>query len=62
MVPILRVINQWSRRMNSRLIKGWKRGNKERWVLGRWSLQMRFKKSSLKGEKGKSLWWIFQES
>jgi hypothetical protein len=37
--------------MISRLIKGWKGGNKERWVLGRWSRQMSFKRSSSRVEK-----------
>jgi hypothetical protein len=34
--------------MSSRLIKGWKG---IRWVLGRWSHQMSFKKSSSKVER-----------
>jgi hypothetical protein len=55
MVPLLRVIPQWSRQMNSRLIKGWKRGNKERWVLGRWSHQMSLKKNSSKVERERPL-------
>jgi hypothetical protein len=31
--------------MRSRLIKGWKGIIRERWVLGRWSRQMSFRKS-----------------
>jgi hypothetical protein len=45
MVPLLRVIPQWSLRMSSRAHQGWK-GN--RWVLGRWS---HHEKSSSRVEK-----------
>jgi hypothetical protein len=45
MVPLLRVIPQWSHQMSSRLTKGWER-IREKWVLGRWIFQMRFKMSS----------------
>jgi hypothetical protein len=62
MVPLLRVIPQWSHQMRSRLIKGWKRGNKERWVLGRWSRQMNLKKSSSRVEGELPFKWSHQES
>jgi hypothetical protein len=52
MFPLLRVIPQWNRQMSSMLIKGWKG---IRWVLGRWSRQMSFKKSSSRVERERPL-------
>jgi hypothetical protein len=48
--------------MSSRLIKGWKRGKKEKWVLGRWILQMSFKKSSSEVEGECSLGRVSRKS
>jgi len=41
--------------MSSRIIKGWKRGNKERWVIGRWIHQMSLEKNSSKMERERPL-------
>jgi hypothetical protein len=41
--------------MISRLIKGWKGGNKERWVPRRWSRRMSFKRISSRVEREREL-------
>jgi hypothetical protein len=45
MFPSLRVITQQSHQMSSKIRKGWKM-IREKWVMGRWSRQIRFKISS----------------
>jgi hypothetical protein len=55
MVPLIRVIPQWSPQMSSRLTKGWKR-IRAKWVLRMWSHQINFKEtSSRKSERGRPL-------
>jgi len=51
MVPSLKVIPQWSCKMSSRLIKGWKGEKGKSGSLRRWSRQMSFKKSSSKVQR-----------
>jgi hypothetical protein len=61
MVPLLKVIPQWSHQMSSRLTKGWKR-IREKWVLGRWRPDELQEELIKEGGKGTSLGWSHQES
>ena len=49
--PLTEKTPQWNPQMRSRIIKIWKGGNKERWVLRRWIHQMSFKNISSRLEK-----------
>jgi hypothetical protein len=61
MVPLLRVIPQWSHQMSSRLIKGWK-GKKGK--VGSWKVESpdELQEELIKGGKGTSLGWSRQAS
>jgi hypothetical protein len=48
--------------MSSRLIKGWKGGKRERWVLGKVESPDELQEELIKGGKGKSFRWSRQES
>jgi hypothetical protein len=47
--------------MRSRLIKGWKGGNKERWVLGKVESPDELQEELIKGGRGTSFKWSHQE-